>query len=67
LIYNILCNLPAAGRIGALEILWLFFFFDFSEQAQCWNVGMMEIWKNDLPGFNGLWAAEPVRSYYMNN
>jgi hypothetical protein len=34
LIHNFLCNLPAAGRIGALEFWWQIFFSDFSEQAQ---------------------------------
>jgi hypothetical protein len=29
--------------------------------------GRMECWNIDLPGFNGLWAAKPVRSYKVEN
>jgi hypothetical protein len=34
LINNILCNLPAAGRIGVFEFWWQIFFFSFYKQAQ---------------------------------
>jgi hypothetical protein len=40
-----------------------------------WNIGRMEEWKNgrredwviDLPGFQGLCAEKPVRSYKVKN
>jgi hypothetical protein len=36
--------------VGALVILWLFFFFDFSEQAQDWNLKISRLadWENGM-------------------